>query len=210
MNLEKINAIIFDFGGVIIDLNFEKCYKAFKALGFEGITPENIIFHQSDIFKNYEVGAVSEDEFLQSLVEKCHEGTTKEQVKNAWCSILDNIPLERIELIEKLKKKYHLYLLSNSNATHHKLFDAKFMDVRGQDTIGSLFDKAYFSYEIKMSKPASEIYQKVLEENQLNPASTLFIDDSSLNIEGAQAVGIHSVLVERNNPKLNAVFQGYI
>ena len=106
--------------------------------------------------------------------------------------MLLDIPKERIVLIRKLALKYNVFLLSNTNEIHLTHINKYLFDTYGITTINSLFKKAYFSHEIGFRKPNPEIFEFVLNENNLNPSETLFVDDSIEHIQSAKQLGINT------------------
>lgn len=191
--MKGIKSIIFDLGGVILNINFQLTYQAFEQLGVKDFTSLYNQFHGSPLFNGLETGKVSNEDFLAEMHKYAPEGTTSQQIIDAWNAMLLDFPLQRLQLLQQLRQHYGLYLLSNTNAIHLQAFNNQLQQSRGIPSLAAFFDKAYYSHLIGCRKPDKEAYQLVLDENGLNPAETLFIDDTLPNIEGAQAVGLQTI-----------------
>lgn len=178
-----INAIIFDFGDIFINLNKDAMKNAFHTLKLEEWNEDMRILNQS-----FEVGKISETEFLSGM-QKHVPNASLETIKKNWNMILMDFPLYRLEFLQLLSQKYRLFLLSNTDAIHIQHF---------QETVGEsfystfyqCFEKVYFSFELGMRKPDEEIYKFVLEQNNLSAKRTLFIDDKKENTDSASKLGI--------------------
>ena len=189
---KHFDAIIFDFGAVIIDIDYHKTRDAFEN---QGITNFDELFSkakQNSLFDNLEQGLISEHQFRDELRALSGIHLSNETIDNCWNSMLLQLPQKRVELLKKLQAYKPLYLLSNTNIIHEKAFSDYIDHVYGWNSFKSIFQKVYLSHEIKLRKPNIEIFEKVLLDNNLNPSSTLFIDDSPQHIEGARKAGIHA------------------
>lgn len=191
MHLEKIKHIIFDLGGVIIDIDPQRSYQALQAFATD--REAKVLSEHVDLFLDYEKGIISSTEFRQGIRQLTQNTTlTDGQIDEAWNQMLLHIPEERIAVLKKLKDRFSLYVLSNTNDIHVPAFNAIVEKVCGEAGIHCFFDKVYFSHDMKMRKPEPDIYRHVLEENKLKPEETLFIDDRYENIEAAAALGIQT------------------
>jgi glucose-1-phosphatase len=191
--MKGIKNIIFDLGGVILNINFQLTYTAFGELGIKDFTSLYNQFKGSPLFDDLETGKVEKEEFLNELRKHTQEGTTDEQIIAAWNAMLLDFPLRRLQILQQLRQHYGLYLLSNTNAIHMEAFNNILQKSRGIPSLADFFDKAYYSHLIGLRKPGKEAYQYVLDQNGLNPAETLFIDDTLPNIDGAKEVGIETI-----------------
>ena len=178
-----IDTIIFDFGDVFINLDKEATPAALKKLGLEKWSSEI-----DSLNFNFEKGLISKNDFLLGL-NKLVPNATQEEVLEAWNGVLLDFPMYRLEFLEKLSKKYQLFLLSNTDSIHINHFKEKNGD-EFYNRFYNCFEKVYFSYDLGMRKPDEEIYNFVIKENNLNPKSTLFVDDNFDNIEGAKKTGL--------------------
>lgn len=196
MNVNPINAIIFDLGGVLLDINYRLTIEAFNNLGcsdFESIYTQQ---KQSQLFDDFETGKVSSETFRKSLQKQMEFSISNVEFDNAWNKMLLQLPEQRIELLEKLNKKFSLFLLSNTNEIHIKAFKKIISSSIGYERFENCFKKVYFSSEIGNRKPNASCFEMVLSENKLSAAKTLFIDDSIQHVEGAYKIGIKTLLIE--------------
>ncbi|MBC7830376.1 MAG: HAD family phosphatase [Chitinophagaceae bacterium] len=191
--MQNIKNIIFDLGGVILDIDFKKTEKAFIDLG---VTNFNELFglgRAESFFKDHESGKITDDEFLGSLQKLAGHSFEAGLVQEAWNALLISFPPERIELLKRIKDNYRLFLLSNTNGIHRVAFEKIYRDGFNNGSLDSLFEKAYYSYQIGLRKPNKEAYEFVLKENQLVPEETLFIDDALINVEAARECGMQGI-----------------
>ncbi len=185
-----IETIIFDFGGVIIDIDPMLTVKALEKLGFHDIERlKSKAFYEQVIYK-FEKGIDTPAVFHDKLRAFLQMDLTDRQLDDAWNALLYDIPEERIRVIEQVKKHYPVYLLSNSNEIHYDLYVRDLQLRFGYREFDELFDKAYFSFDLHLAKPHEEIYEFVINQHQLHPEKTLFIDDRIENIEGARKAGL--------------------
>jgi len=191
--MQGIKNIIFDLGGVILNINYQLTSDAFVNLGVKNFNELYSQFHGSSLFNGLETGHVSTEDFLTEMQQHVPEGVTSEQITAAWNAMLLDFPLQRLQLLQQLRQHYNLYLLSNTNAIHLEAFNRLLQESRGIPSLGSFFDKAYYSHLMGYRKPDAASYQMVLDENGLLPEETLFIDDTLPNITGAEAVGLRTI-----------------
>jgi len=187
--MQPIKNIIFDLGGVILNIDFKKTEEAFRLLGLEDFASHISQFHITDFFENYETGKIDDPDFIEGMSKLIDKPVEREKIINAWNALLLDFPPERIELLKKLKTKYRTFLLSNTNSIHHKEFQQRLFDKFGVH-LEDLFEKAYYSHAVKLRKPGAEIFELVLNENSLVASETLFIDDTASNFIEAQKLGI--------------------
>ncbi|MCU4177604.1 HAD family hydrolase [Carboxylicivirga sp. N1Y90] len=195
-NIEGINCFLFDLGGVIIDIDPQLTIEAFSKLGYQNLGKEISQSHHDGIFKLLERGDVNEDEFVNRVASLSDKKQTSSSIINAWNQMLVRFPKERIKILEELKRKNPVYLLSNTNAIHRRHFIHM---VSGYESIEELFTEVYYSYELGCSKPEALCFEKVIEATGLNPETTLFLDDSPANIEAAQKLGFKTELISKLN-----------
>jgi FMN phosphatase YigB (HAD superfamily) len=203
LELKGIEAIIFDLGGVIIDLDFQRSFDQFSALS--GKSPEVIRqgMFESGLLHRYEKGFYTDAQFvmeIQKVFELTDDPTSIEQ---AFLALLLNIPPARMELIRNLSKKYRLFVLSNTSSIHYKEVNVILKRDTGHEHLNDLFEKVFLSFELGMLKPHAEIYAAVLEQAQLKAEHTLFLDDNADNLSGAAALGIRTALVSKEQSILN-------
>ena len=184
-----IKAIVFDMGGVIVRLDMDRCIGNFKELaGFEDIEEYLDRFHQKGFISDLEEGKTQPEEFYRECLKHSRPGTTLETVHYCFCSLLDGLEEDSLGLIRELRGRYDLYVLSNNNPISREYF-RDMMKANGLDP-AEVFKKEFYSYEMKMLKPAPEVFAHVIREVGVDPAEILFIDDALDNAEAAQAAGI--------------------
>lgn len=192
-----IKNIIFDLGGVLLNIDFLKTEKAFVDLGIKNFGELYTQFHASPLFIDYETGRIDDKAFMNAIRESTGTSLKDEEIITAWNALLLDFPVERLSLLENLAKKYRLFLLSNTNALHHHVFQQTVLAITGNKTFDSYFEKAYYSHAIGMRKPDLEIYEWVLKQNNLLPNETLFIDDTLSNVEAARKVGLEAIHLQK-------------
>jgi putative hydrolase of the HAD superfamily len=195
---QRIKTIIFDFGGVIINLDLPKCIQNFKNLGVHNVETYLSNFGQSGFFLQWEKGEIGIPEFRNEIRKIAEFPLSDEQIDQAWCSFLTDIPAHRIELLKKLRQQYRLLLLSNSNPLHVDVSAAGEFKKYGAH-IYDFFDNCYFSYKIGMTKPDEEIFQYVMKDAGVIPEECLFIDDGKKNIETAVRMGFRTHLMKQGD-----------
>ncbi|WP_428329325.1 HAD family hydrolase [Mucilaginibacter sp.] len=194
--MQNIKNIIFDYGNVIFSLDFIRAQQAWKDLGIDN--PGQFYGHkvQDSIFDGFERGDVSATDFrayIRKILDKPE--LTDAQIDNAWNSLLVGIPDGNHNLLLDLKPKYRTFLLSNINPIHYDYIMNYLKSDFNFDDNDHLFEKTYYSHLTGKRKPETEIFKQVLDENNLNPAETLFIDDSPQHLVGAQKLGIQTYLM---------------
>jgi glucose-1-phosphatase len=187
--MQHIKNVIFDLGGVILNIDFKKTNEAFRLLGWESFMDHISQHHITDFFEQYETGQMDDETFISGITEKIGKPVTREQVVAAWNALLLDFPPERIRFLQQIKGKYKTYLLSNTNSIHHIEFQQRLKQQYGV-YLEDLFDNVYYSHVVKLRKPLAAIFELVLNENHLVPAETLFVDDTASNFVEAQKLGI--------------------
>jgi glucose-1-phosphatase len=178
-----INTIIFDFGDIFINLDKEAPINALKKLG---LAQWNEDLNQLNL--QFEKGLISEEDFLVGF-QKHLPNASREEILNAWNSILLDFPLRRLEFLQKLTKKYRLFLLSNTDSIHIDSFERE-NGLSFTRDFYMCFEKVYFSFEMGMRKPDTEIFEYLIKNHELSPKRTLFIDDKKENTDAALSLGI--------------------
>ncbi|OYT17107.1 MAG: HAD family hydrolase [Bacteroidetes bacterium 4572_77] len=184
-----IKNIIFDFGGVIYDIDHKLSRLAFKKLGVKNF--DELYGHekQTQLFEKMECGAYSKAEFRAKLQQFLPEAVCDKDIDDAWSALLIGFDSRKIDLLEELQKNYALFLLSNSNIIHYERF---MPELNAYKKFDDLFIESWFSHEKGMRKPEKEFYLKLLEENNLQAHECLFIDDLDTNIEAAKNLGLQT------------------
>ena len=195
-NEARISSIIFDLGGVILDIDYELTTKAFIDLGLKNFRDVYSQKKQRRFFDDFEKGNLSRKQFFEEVRTHLPEGITDMRIEEAWNAMLMHIPAERIEWLREVNSRYRTFLLSNTNEIHIQAFRKILQDDFGNDVLKEHFEKCYYSSEIGMRKPDLEIFRHVISENELEPSTTLFIDDSPQHVEGALAAGLNAELLQ--------------
>lgn len=208
--MAKIKNLLFDLGGVLLNIDYVKTADAFKKLG---VLQFDELYSQSDanhLFEELETGKISNDNFYNAIRQYCAPSTTKEQIKTAWDAMLLNFRIESLNCLEALSEKYNVYLLSNTNSIHLNAFTKIFGQETGKPSLDDYFTKAYYSHIIQHRKPYPSTYEFVLKDAGIKAGETLFIDDSIVNIEGAREAGLltHHLLPGQAIEEIN--FDNYI
>ncbi len=194
--MQKIKNVIFDLGNVIIDLDIPRTWQSFEhLLGADFQDNLKKINADRDIFIQYEIGRLTEQEFFDALRASTNMPVSIKQLKEAWNAMLLTVPKARLDMLTELKKKYNVYLLSNTNQTHIDFVHGYLKTVYNvTDFEGDFFHKPYYSHHINLRKPNADIYEFVLNDGKMNPKETIFFDDMPANIETAKQLGIQAVL----------------
>ena len=205
--MKKIKVIIFDFGGVILNINYNKTINAFKKLGI--VNAEKIYSQkkQSELFNLIETGKISEKEFLLEL-QKISLNKNTQKIKKAWNAMLLDLPKERLTLLRQLKSSYKLFLLSNTNYLHIKEIKKKLGDNMWSN-FSNLFDKMYLSHQLKIRKPEKDIFKLILSEQKLNANEVLFIDDSYQHIKTAKKLKLNTYHLKHEEDIVSLFFDKF-
>ena len=194
-----VKNIIFDLGGVLINLNYQLTRKAFEDLGVEDFDAFYTQHAANPLFENLEVGAIEPEAFYEALREATGLTLTNSQIETAWNAMLLDFPAERLEWLSQIKNKYNIYLFSNTNAIHYDAFINIYRKVAHQLGLDLRFEHffktAYYSHTLGRRKPEVTAFEAVIQDANLDPAQTLFIDDTLLNIEGAQKAGLQTLFL---------------
>ncbi|MDR6944249.1 HAD family hydrolase [Mucilaginibacter pocheonensis] len=194
--MENIKNIIFDYGNVIFSLDFLKTEQAWKQLGINNAAEFFGHKQQDKIFDKFDRGEITADEFRAYIRQKTgNPMLTNTQIDTAWNSMLLGIEPGNHELLINLKGKYRTFLLSNINAIHYDHIMAYLKLEFAYNGNDHIFEKTYYSHLVGKRKPEPEIFELVLNENNLEPAQTLFIDDSPQHLATAQKLGIQTFLM---------------
>ena len=195
MQKESIKNIIFDLGNVIINIDPEQTAIEMKKLGFNDFEKSYSLLSQTNLFDFLEKGLIKPEQFHKEINSQLRTEVNSEEIDKAWGAMLLDFPKERIELIQNLKKKYRLFLLSNTNEIHYNQYNNDLINQFGFG-LNSLFEKAYYSFELGMRKPDANIFEYALKDADLNPSETLFIDDLEKNIDVADKMGINTIWLD--------------
>lgn len=193
----QIRNIIFDLGNVLIDIDLNRTIEGFHKLGISNFDTLYSFEKQNEVFDRLEIGTISDEDF-RSYVRKHLPGTVADDaIDSAWAAMLSDLPEYRVAMLRTLKTKYRLFLLSNTNAIHVRQFVADADRTYGKGIFDRLFEKTYYSNEIRLRKPNKDIFDFVIRDAGIDPSQTLFIDDMRPNTEGARKAGLFSYCLEK-------------
>lgn len=189
MSEKSIRNIIFDLGGVILNINPQLTIEAFRNLGWKDFYETNNLSLCKELFYNLEKGSSSPGAFRNNVRQMIADQKDDAEIDKAWTAMILDIPADRVRYLEKLKTSYRIFLLSNTNEIHRLKFHRDFESGFGY-SLYNLFERNFYSHEMGMRKPDPQIYIEALREADLNPEETLFIDDMKENIEAAGTLGM--------------------
>ena len=187
-----IRNIVFDLGGVILDIDVDATRQRFFELGLPAVFmqyPENML---TDLFFRYETGKIDTPAYRDEVRRLSGIDLADRDIDEAWNAMLVRVPAERTELLKKLKQRYKLYLLSNTCPLHAPVFEQMYLDAAGI-SMRDAFDKLYYSFEIGHHKPDLEAWQFVIDDAGIDPGETLFVDDNIHNVKASQELGFQAI-----------------
>lgn len=190
---EKIKNIIFDFGGVIHDIRYENVSETFVHHGITNLGTFYSKDFQTEEMDLFEKGLLSPAQYRDYIRRATGRDLSDADIDDIVNAILIDVPAERVELLERIRSHYHTYLFSNTNQINYDCFTDRLQKKFGFDIFNRCFDAAYFSHFMHCRKPSPEGFRRIIAEQHLDPAETLFIDDIAKNLDGARSVGIHGL-----------------
>ncbi|HNP23649.1 MAG TPA: HAD family phosphatase [Panacibacter sp.] len=193
--MQQVKNIIFDLGGIFLDIDFSKTFNAFSQLGYPHFYELYTQHHASDLFIQLETGAITPGQFCALFRQDSGTDLSNDQIFFAWNALLGGFPPARIQWLDAIRKKYQVYLFSNTNKIHHAVFSETFRRSNNGTEFDSYFIKSYYSHEMGMRKPDPGSFLYIINELGIDPAETVFIDDTFKNIEGAQVAGLQTIFL---------------
>lgn len=193
----KIKNIIFDLGGVIINLDIPRTIKSFEAFGIKDFEKTYSQLAQTPLFDQFDKGLITEHDFFDGIRTQFKLQQSLTEIEEAWNSMLLDFPAQRLQQLLNYKKQYRTFLLSNTNVTHIRSFEQTLQQAHQVSNLSSYFEKDYYSCHLHMRKPDAEIFEFVLAENDLKPEETVFIDDTIIHVKGAEKCGIKAFLLPK-------------
>ena len=190
IDTKGIKNIILDLGGVILELDIDRTLRAFRELGFPALESADIILSKFPFFLDFETGKISAGSFVKRVMEISGRNISEEKVKNAWNAMIQGFRQENIRLLQKLRKSYRLFLLSNTNAIHEFHYNEQLRKEYRIENLDRIFEKVYYSHDLKMRKPDAEIFRHVLKDAGVQAEQCLYVDDTLEHIESARTLGI--------------------
>lgn len=193
--IQGVKHIIFDLGGVLLNIDYKLTEQAFIDLGITNFPELYSQLKQTKLFDELETGKIEESAFIAGIQQIAPTPLSEEQIRNAWNAMLLDMPARRFQILQQLRLYYDLALLSNTNSIHEAQFMADIQQTHGV-IFNAFFDRVYFSHRIGLRKPSKEVFEFVMQENGFQPKDTLFIDDSPQHIESAQQLGIQTIWLQ--------------
>lgn len=190
---KPIKNIIFDLGGVFLNIDFQLTSRAFEKLGVTNFNEMFTQHYSNPLFELLETGKMDEASFYEAFRQESKTQLTNDQIKAAWNALLLDFPAERIDWLEEIASKYRIFLFSNTNQIHYNHFINQFNAAFPYKNFDQIFIKAYYSQHLGLRKPYPASFQAILAEQELDPTETLFIDDTIKNVEAAQTLGLQIV-----------------
>jgi len=200
-----IKNILFDLGGVILDIDVQATLKHFYELGFPSDLLQYPANMSTDIFFKYETGKIDTKTFRNQIRNKTGIEMSDAAFDKAWNAMIVRIPNERTDLLKMLAKRYNLYMLSNTSALHVPVFEGMYLEVAGI-TMHKAFKKIYYSFEIGCHKPDLEAWEYVIRDAGIIPNETLFLDDNIHNIKASQELGFRAIHIHERTNLMNLGF----
>ncbi|NNK80112.1 MAG: HAD family phosphatase [Flavobacteriales bacterium] len=195
--VKDVQLVIFDLGGVILDIEYQRTQDAFSQLGIKDVDTLYSQASQTSLFDDLETGRISPQAFRSGLRTLAGVSLSDEAIDKAWNALLLDLPIERLGFIQRVKKRYKTCLLSNTNEIHILSFEHRLEERGILEIYRTCFDEVLYSSRIGKRKPDEEVFRYVLELFQIPGEKALFIDDSPQHIEGAASLGIHTVFLDK-------------
>jgi glucose-1-phosphatase len=196
--MQHIKNIIFDLGGVIINLDVNKTISEFNSLSYMPFEAIYTQANQNEVFNAFDKGIISTEEFFSEIRKQIRYEGPEFELKKAWNAMLLDVPDRRLDVLVKMKQNYNTFLLSNTCEPHVTAFEHDLYLKHGVKNFNDYFDEVYYSCRMGMRKPDREIFEFVLDKNNLKPEETVFIDDSIQHVKGAGECGISAFLLPKN------------
>lgn len=192
LSMSSVQAVIFDLGGVLLNLAPERTKYAFEALGIGDFDRLFTVYKATPLFDRLETGHVSPETFIATLKKELPANTPDQSVIDAWNAMLLDFRTESLRFVETLNQRRPVFLYSNTNSIHYESFQKTLRETTEYPSLEHLFRTAYYSHEMGHRKPDAGGYLHILREQSLDPATTLFVDDNIKNIEGAMETGLQT------------------
>ena len=206
----KIKNIIFDLGGVILDIDENVVYKELEKLD---VNVSELAYSKEfmEIMSKFDTGIYTAPTFRKKLRALLNlEKMTDQKFDSIWNAMLLDIPRERIAAIEQIRKHYKIFLMSNTNEIHYDLYIRDLQLRFGYNEFDELFNKSYFSFAEHLEKPDPRFFELILDHEGLLPEETLFIDDTAANIKIAKSLGINTYHISREELVRNLFQNGVL
>ncbi len=188
----QISTLIFDLGGVIIQLNQDEAIHRFEELGIKDARSILNLYSQTGLFLDLEIGNIDANEFCKRLSNLASRNISYEEARHAWLGYVKSVPFYQLQYINDLRKKYRVILLTNTNPFIQSWARSDDFSIEGKP-ITDYFDQIYCSYELHTYKPSLDFFKRVLESEKISASETIFVDDGKANIVSASSLGMHVI-----------------
>ena len=206
--LQGIKNIVFDLGGVLLNIDPKKTIDAFGKLGMDQLVGDHGLSYDHDIFYQMEQGKITPEEFRNGVRKLLPVEVSDQEIDDAWTAMLLDFPVIRVDLVKNLRKEFKIYLFSNTNAIHVEKYHTNFRNQHGFE-VSTLFEKDFYSNELGFRKPSPESFQEIIRLSGINPEESLFIDDSLPNVEASIASGLNGFWLEPGQ-KVEEIFRKFL
>ncbi|WP_462250612.1 HAD family hydrolase [Ekhidna sp.] len=204
--LQGVDAIIFDFGNVLIDLDYPRVIRRFSEVANKNTHEIEEMVVTAPVLQQFERGMIGPDEFRAEINKLLGTQMGERQFESIWNSMLKSITKQRMNKVLKIGEKYKTFILSNTNVIHEIAYEEMIMEETGRPSLRDFVDDVYYSHEIGLRKPNLNCYEYVIDEIDNYPSRMLFLDDRLDNVEGAQKAGMKAVQIFDADRQLNEIF----
>lgn len=196
LDIRTIDTVLFDLGGVLLDVDYNRTVQVFAQNGVHDFDALYTKAKQDHLFDHFETGSISPAEFRNEVRKRTKSSISDGQINDCWNAMLGSLPTKRLEMIAALRQRMPVRLLSNTNAIHVEAFTRILKEENGIEDFKSLFDGAYYSNELGLRKPNTEVFHHVLKKHGEKPERTLFIDDTLHHVDGARKAGLQGLYLD--------------
>lgn len=194
---KDIKNVVFDLGGVLLDIDFSRSLEALKAIGCPSVSEVSTSSTFAQLFLDFEQGQIQESDFYNRMRQELQMNISDATLEEVWNKTLIGTVESKMKTLKELSNHYFVYLLSNTNSIHWRWIIDYYQQQYKCDFI-TLFQKVYLSHEVKLSKPSESIFKLVIQDAQLQPSETLFIDDKEENTAVADKLGFNTFTPQSN------------
>ena len=204
--LQGIDAIIFDFGNVLIDLDYPRVIRKFSEVAEKNQEEIEELVVTAPVLQKFEMGMIGPDEFRAKINSLLGTRMGERQFESIWNSMLKSITKERMDKVLKIGEKFQTFILSNTNMIHEIAYEEMIMEETGRSSLRDFVKEVYYSHEIGMRKPNLNCYKFVIDDIGLYESRMLFLDDRLDNVEAAKKAGMKAIQIFDPDKQLNEIF----
>lgn len=204
--LKNIDVILFDFGGVLIELDYPKVVTGFSRVARENVSKIEELVVTSSLLQEFEKGEISPAQFRTGVNNLLGTSMEDDEFDRIWNSMLKELPKRRMDILLAAGKRFHTYILSNANIIHEQAFNQMILETTGKPSLHEFVAKCYFSHRVGLRKPDVACYEWVCQDICQDPKRVLFLDDRLDNVEGARAAGLRALQITNADSQLKELF----